>query len=342
MLWSRDKGPGEEGPQLPTRLSQDQPHSLFRLASAGLKAPASHSPPSRGAEQQSRLPGCSCLQRTLSFPECSFMGQATQMCWSSLCFLYFFILLWFQLMLLSSQTLAHPGAPGGRVLLAAGEGRNHIPACAHPGFRCTGARCDGPHGQGPSHHLPVHSCRSPRSSFRRCDLHTCEDVAAASHMPGPRQGSLAQAEARAWEPQAETRVGVRAGARREPEKRGPWPVRQVLQPLSDAETLRAGAEPRPLLCPAPSPQQTSNKKAIVRVIHRPKVAQPHKVTSSQKLHPGSFCFSRLVHQGGPLDSCLPHRSSRSHTRPQPPVSTRSDQGGDRGSEAKGLVDTLRG
>lgn len=189
MLWSRDKGPGEEGPQLPARLSRDQPHGLFRLASAGLQAPASHSPPLRGAEQQSRLPGCSCLQGTLSFPECSFMGQATQMCWSSLYFLYFFILLRFQLMLLSSQTLAHPRAPGGRVPLAAGEGRNHTPACAHPGFRCTGAHCDRPHGQGPSHHLPVHSCRSPRSSFRRWDLHTCEDVAAASHMPGPRQGS---------------------------------------------------------------------------------------------------------------------------------------------------------
>ena len=45
------------------------------------------------AEQQSLLPGCSCLQQMLSFPGCcSLMDQATQMCWCSLCFLYFFIL----------------------------------------------------------------------------------------------------------------------------------------------------------------------------------------------------------------------------------------------------------
>lgn len=100
--------------------------------------------------------------------------------------LYFFILLWYKLMLLSSQTLAHPGALGGRVLPAAGEGPSHTPAGAHPGLRHAGARRDGPHGQGPSHHLPVHSCRSLRSALRRCNLPTCEDVAAASHMPGPR------------------------------------------------------------------------------------------------------------------------------------------------------------
>lgn len=100
--------------------------------------------------------------------------------------LYFFILLWFKLMLLSSQTLAHPGSPGSRVLPAAGEGPSHSPAGAHPGLRHAGARRDGPRGQGPRHHLPAHSRGGLRSALSRCNLRTCEDVAAASHMPGPR------------------------------------------------------------------------------------------------------------------------------------------------------------
>ena len=56
-LWSRDKGPQEEGPQLPARLSQDRPRCLFHLASARLQAPASHSPPSGGSITLSAVQG---------------------------------------------------------------------------------------------------------------------------------------------------------------------------------------------------------------------------------------------------------------------------------------------
>ena len=153
---------------------------------------ASHSLPSRGSgatEPAARMllfAADAIIPRVL-FPHGS--GNTNVLVFPLLSLFLYFVLLRFKLMLLSSQMLAHPGAPEDRHLLAAGEGRNHTLACARPGFWRTGARRDGPHWQGLSHHLPVHSCRSPRSAFRHCDLHTCEDMAAASHMLGPRQGS---------------------------------------------------------------------------------------------------------------------------------------------------------
>ena len=90
-LRSQDKEPREEGPPLPTQLSQGRLHSLFRLASAGLQAPASCSLPSGGSGTTEPADRSSCSQQTLSFPGCcSLMDQATQMCWSSLCFISLF------------------------------------------------------------------------------------------------------------------------------------------------------------------------------------------------------------------------------------------------------------
>lgn len=76
-LWSRDKGPREEGPQLPMRLSQDRPRCLsiwrlpgFRRRCHTLRRPgaASHSPPSGAAEQQSRLPDAPVCSRRCRSP----------------------------------------------------------------------------------------------------------------------------------------------------------------------------------------------------------------------------------------------------------------------------------
>lgn len=287
------------------------------LASARLQAPVSHSPPSGGSITLSAVGGsratepaarCPCLQQTLSFPGCcSLVDQATQMCWSSLCFLYFFILLRFKLMLLSSQTLAHPGAPEGRALPAAGEGRNRTPACAHPGFWRTGARRDGPHWQGPSHHLPVHSCRSPRSAFRHCDLHTCEDVAAASHRLGPRQGSPGTGRSESLgAPGRDQGWGEGpgcGGSRRSAgcgQRGRSYSLSQMLRPRGRGLSLVHFSAQRP----------ASNKKAIERVSHRLKVAQPHKVTSSQKLHRGLLLLLEVGTSRGPPGFLPPPEEQR--------------------------------
>lgn len=76
-----------------------------------------------------------------------------------------------------------------------------------------------------------------------------------------------------------------------------------------------------------------------------KVAQPHKVTSSRKRHPGLLLLLGVgTSRGTPWIPASPRGTAGTDvgaTRlPQPPVSTRSARGGDRRSEAKGLVDSL--
>lgn len=76
-----------------------------------------------------------------------------------------------------------------------------------------------------------------------------------------------------------------------------------------------------------------------------KVAQPRKVTSSQKRHPGLLLLLGVgTSRGTPWIPASPRGTAGTDVGathlPQPPDSTRSARGGDRSSEAKGLVDSL--